>query len=408
MADLAFPVRSIAECNAMMTAPGARFEIERMTIDGVEHEVYKHAPLTLKHIVETAGGYGAREFLVFQDERLSFDAQYRATAKLAKALVENFGVKPGDRVAIAARNFPQWPAAFFGAVCSGAIATPLNSWWTAEELEYGLSDSGAKVVIVDPERLDMLAPLLDRLPMLEHVIVMRGGEGHRDKRVSSLEAIVGTIKDWGELERIALPDIVIGPEDNATILYTSGTTGKPKGAIASHRASITNIFHSLACQARAFLRRGEEPPVHDPVGPIQRTALLAIPFFHATGCYANMIAALMRGDRIVTMYRWNAQEALGIIQREKVTTIGGVPAIAWQVLEHPDRDKYDLSSIQFVSYGGAPSAPELVTTIKRKFSEATVSNGWGMTETCATATLNFGKDYELRPESAGARARLHA
>ncbi|MEZ5938301.1 MAG: class I adenylate-forming enzyme family protein [Hyphomonadaceae bacterium] len=400
--EVQFPVRSVAECDAILTAPGAKFEIETVCIRGVDTPVYKHAPPTMRHILETSRTFGDREYFVFQDERASFNAHFRAAANLAKALRERFGVEKGDRVAIAARNFPQWFPSFFGAMAAGAIVTPLNSWWTAEELEYGLTDSGAKVAIIDPERLELLRPLFDKMPDLKHVIVMRGGEGDPDPRVTGLETLIGPVNSWKALDDIDLPAIDIGPEDDATILYTSGTTGKPKGAVATQRATVTNLFHSVACQARSFLRRGEAPPVHDPVGPIQRVTLLAIPLFHATGCYASMLAALMRGDKIVTMYRWNPLEALQVIEREKVTTFGGVPAIAWQVLEHPERDNYDLSSIQFVAYGGAPSAPELVSTIKRRFSEATVSNGWGMTETCATATLNVGADYELRPESAGA------
>lgn len=397
-----YPVRSIAECNAMLTAPGAKFELEEIEIRGVRHEIYKHAPLTIRQILEDARRLDKREFFVFEDERVDFGSFHKACAHLAVALQEKFGVVKGDRIAIAARNYPQWPPSFFAAVSIGAIATPLNSWWKGEELAYGLRDSGAKVVFVDAERLDIIAPHLDELPDLKHVVVMRGGKNDPDPRVTSMEDIIGPVAEWSSLEDIDLPAADVQPDDDSTILYTSGTTGQPKGAVGSHRACITNLFHALSCQARSFLRKGEVPPVHDPAGPIQRVALVAIPLFHATGCYANMLAAVMRGDKLVTMYRWNVEDALQIIQDEKVTTIGGVPAIAWQVLEHPDRDKYDLSSIEFVAYGGAPSAPDLVTTIKKRFPNGTPSNGWGMTETCATATLNFGKEYELRPESAGA------
>jgi long-chain acyl-CoA synthetase len=201
-----------------------------------------------------------------------------------------------------------------------------------------------------------------------------------------------------------MPSADVGPEDDATIMYTSGTTGKPKGALATHRAVNSNVFNGLSCQARGLIRYGEPVPVRDPKVDPPRIPLLAIPFFHATGAFANLVPAIMNADKIVTMYKWDAGEALEIIQREKISVIGGVPAIAWQVLEHPDRDKYDLSSILAVSYGGAPSAPELVATIKRAFPSGHASNGWGMTETCATSCVNFGKDYELRPDSCGAPA----
>jgi len=197
-----------------------------------------------------------------------------------------------------------------------------------------------------------------------------------------------------------LPPVELGPEDDATIMYTSGTTGRPKGALATHRAIISNMLNSLTCQMRMLLRRGETPPEPDPNE--QGATLLAIPFFHATGAFAVLIPTMLRGDKIVSTYKWDAGKALPIIEAEKITGVGGVPAIAWQLLEHPDRDKYDLSSIKAVSYGGAPSAPELVATIKKRFPEAAPGNGWGMTETCATATLNIGEDYVNRPDSAGA------
>jgi long-chain acyl-CoA synthetase len=149
-----------------------------------------------------------------------------------------------------------------------------------------------------------------------------------------------------------------------------------------------------------FLRKGEAIPEPDPTA--MRGTLISIPFFHATGAFAILVPSALRGDKIVSMYKWDAGEALPIIEAEKITAVGGVPAIAWQLLEHPDRDKYDLSSIQAISYGGAPSAPELVSTIKKRFPEAAPGNGWGMTETCATATLNIGEDYVNRPSSAGA------
>jgi long-chain acyl-CoA synthetase len=160
------------------------------------------------------------------------------------------------------------------------------------------------------------------------------------------------------------------------------------------------MFNSLTCTARMYLRKGEPVPQPDP--NVTRATLMSIPFFHATGAFAILVPTALRGDKIVTMYKWDASEALPIIERERITSVGGVPAIAWQVLEHPDREKYDLSSIEVVSYGGAPSAPELVSTIKRRLPNAAPGNGWGMTETCATVTLNIGEDYVNRPSSAGA------
>jgi long-chain acyl-CoA synthetase len=291
--------------------------------------------------------------------------------------------------------------AFWAALSIGAIATPMNSWWTGEELEFGLKDSGARVAVMDGQIFERIREHWNSVPGLEHVVIARDSEEERpDPRVRAMEDFIGEPQSWYGLEKIGLPPVDISPEDNATIMYTSGTTGRPKGALASHRAVVSNVFNSLACQARMFLRRGEQPPEPDP--DEQRSTLLAIPFFHATGAFAVLVPALLQGNKIVSMYKWDAGKALPIIETEKITAVGGVPAIAWQLLEHPDRKKYDLSSIQGVSYGGAPSAPELVSTIKKTFPEAVAGNGWGMTETCATATLNIGEDYVNRPDSAGA------
>ncbi len=404
MAEAVFPVMSIAQCNALMTAPGARFELEEKVINGIKLRVYKNAPLTLRDVVLNSINWDQREFLIYQDERVTFAAHYKAVAHLATKLRNEFGVKKGDRVAVVMRNYPQWSVGFFAALVIGAIATPLNSWWTGEELEYGLSDSGAKVAIVDPEKLERIREHLPKLTQLRHVLVARGGEDEADPRIVSLEKLIGSAKSWANLADIAIPDADVGPDDDATIMYTSGTTGKPKGALATHRGIASNVFNGMACQARHFVRQGLPVPPRDPKVDPPRIPLLAIPFFHATGAFSNLVPAIINADKIVTMYKWDPGEALEIIQNEKITTIGGVPAIAWQVLEHPDRDKYDLSSIQFVAYGGAPSAPELVATIKRKFPNGLASNGWGMTETCAASCVNFGKDYELRPASCGAAA----
>jgi long-chain acyl-CoA synthetase len=404
MAEAAFPVMSIAQCNALMTAPGAKFELEEKVINGVKLRTYKNAPLTLRDVVLGSKEWDQREFLIYQDERVTFAAHYKAVAHLAAKLRNEYGVRKGDRVAVVMRNYPQWPVGFFAALVIGAIATPLNSWWTGEELEYGLSDSGAKVAIVDPEKLERIREHLPKLKQLQTIIVARGGEDEADPSIVSLEKLIGTARSWAKLPDIAMPEADIVPEDDATIMYTSGTTGKPKGALATHRGIISNVFNGMACQARHFVRQGLPVPPRDPKVDPPRVPLLAIPFFHATGAFSNLVPAIMNADKIVTMYKWDPAEALEIIQREKITTIGGVPAIAWQVLEHPDRDRYDLSSIQFVAYGGAPSAPELVATIKRKFPSGLASNGWGMTETCAASCVNFGKDYELRPASCGAAA----
>ncbi len=395
-----WPVMSIEQANAAIAASDSPLKLADGVVGGVPMKVYAAAPPTVRTIFELAEPqFGERDFILFEEDRVTYADFARAVEHFAKALIEQFGIKKGDRIAIIMRNYPQWPVPFFAALSIGAIATPMNSWWTGDELEYGLKDSGARMAVIDPQIHNRIKDHLGNLPDLETIIVARGGDEAADSRVTSMEALIGPANSWASLEKIGLPTADLGPDDDATIMYTSGTTGRPKGALATHRAIISNMLNSMTCQARMLLRRGEAIPEPDPTD--RPATLLAIPFFHATGAFAVLIPSMLRGAKIVSMYKWDAGRALPIIEEEKITVVGGVPAIAWQLLEHPDRDKYDLSTIEAVSYGGAPSAPELVSTIKKRFPEAAPGNGWGMTETCATATLNIGEDYVNRPDSAG-------
>jgi long-chain acyl-CoA synthetase len=313
-------------------------------------------------------------------------------------------VGKGDRVAVIMRNLPEWPVAFFAGILTGAIVTPLNAWWTGPELQYGLADSGSKVAIVDDERLERILPQLGELPELKRVFVGRLAAAPADPRLARLEDVIGPVNGWAALPDLALPDVELGPEDDATILYTSGTTGKPKGALGTHRNMTSNIGAGGISAARNFLRAGQPLPEADPHKLPQRATLLVVPLFHATGLSATLGPTINAGGKIVLMRRWEAEPAMRLIEQEKVNATGGVPTIAWQLIEHPARADYDLSSLQAVSYGGAPSAPELVRKIKQVFPEAQPGNGWGMTETTATFTSHLGKDYENRPDSAGPAA----
>jgi long-chain acyl-CoA synthetase len=374
-------------------------EMEEIVIRGVPTRVWKNLPPSLRSVAELARGHGEKIFLVHEDERVSFEAFFRAVAALAHELAEA-GVVKGDRVAIIMRNIPEWPVAFYAAASLGAIVTPLNAWWTGPELEYGLVDSGSKVAIVDAERLERINEHVEHCPDLKRVYVARNHEEVADPRISKLEDVIGAPDAWKDLPNTALPAVDILPEDDATIFYTSGTTGKPKGALATQRNINSNIMAGASAAQRAFLRRGETPPAPDPNAP-QRSMLISVPFFHATGCFAVLNPILLGGGKLVMMRRWDPVRAFELIEREKIQAAGGVPTIAWQLIEHPLRTNYDLSSLESVAYGGAPSAPELVRKIRETFPKSAAGNGWGMTETSATATSNGAEDYEHRPDSCG-------
>jgi long-chain acyl-CoA synthetase len=397
-----WPAVSIAEAHARLTAPGARFETETLDIRGVPTRAWVNGPKTLQEVFALGRSFGGREFLIYEGDRATYDGWARATLTLAQAY-RAAGVEKGDRVGLVMRNLPEWPVAFFAAALCGAIIVPLNAWWTGLELEYGLADSGCKVAVVDAERYERIAEHLDHLPELKQVWVARSDEEIAHPKVAHLETLLGEVNGWGALPELAAPGVAVGPEDPATIFYTSGTTGKPKGALGTHRNITTNIGSSGVAAARAFLRRGETPPEPSPNAP-QRVSLLVVPLFHVTGCNATLGPTIATGGKLVLMRKWDAVEAMKLIERERVGTTGGVPTIAWQLIEHPDRPRYDLSSLETVSYGGAPSAPELVRKIVEVFPKSQPGNGWGMTETSATFTSHVGEDYSHRPDSAGPAA----
>jgi long-chain acyl-CoA synthetase len=394
-----FPALSIGEAHARLTAPGARYEMEERLIRGIPTRIWKNAPSTMRDVFVTALGHGERTFVLYEEERITYRAFTAAVLELAHALRAE-GLQKGDRVALVMRNLPEWPVAYFAVALCGAIVAPLNAWWTGHELEYTLRDSGAAFAIVDDERLDRIEPLLESCPALQHVYVARSERPSTQPKVRPLEQLVPPVSAWSSLAQRPIPDVAIDPEDDLTIFYTSGTTGKPKGAVGTHRNATTNIFTQGCATARSFLRRGEEPPVPSPTDP-QRVSLLVVPMFHVTGCNASLIPAVNLGSKLVLMRKWDAEKAMQLIERERITSAGGVPTIAWQLIEHPARDKYDLSSLEYVSYGGAPAAPELVRRIREVFPSAKAGNGWGMTETSGTFSTNSSEDYERKPDSCG-------
>jgi long-chain acyl-CoA synthetase len=394
-----FPALSLASAHALLTGPGSPFEIEERDIRGVKTRVWKNAPPTLREAFSAGRTHKDKTFLVYRDERVSFEGLARAALQIAETLQAQ-GLEKGDRVAIGMRNLPEWPAVFFGTVIAGGVAALLNAWWKGSELEYGLVDSGAKFAFLDGERFERLSGHLEACCDLKRIFLCRPIGGAKHPMVQPLADLLGEPDDWSALPDRPLPAVALEPEDDATIFYTSGTTGKPKGALGTHRNSCSTIMATVFTPTRAFLRRGEAPPQPDPNAP-QRSALVGIPLFHTTGCQAGLIPAFVNGSKLVLMHKWDVELALQLIEREKVTSTGGVPTIAWQIVEHPLVEKYDLSSLELVSYGGAPAASELVRRIKRIFPKAAPGCGWGMSETSATFTAHVGEDYELRPDSCG-------
>ncbi|MBV8951521.1 MAG: acyl--CoA ligase, partial [Actinobacteria bacterium] len=309
-------------------------------------------------------------------------------------LVE-LGVKPGDRVALLSANNPEWVVAFWAVASLGAVLVPLNAWWKAEELQFALHDSGSTVLLTDARRWLVVRDVLDELRELQHVFVT-DLEG-RDDRARPFSELTSA-DDPG-----ALPDVAVAEDDLLAIMYTSGTTGRPKGATVTHRQAIANL-QNIFCNAVAQAMSGSAPPeLSDNTG--QSATLLVVPLFHVTGSFATMMLNYATGAKLVFMPsgRFDPSRAMDVIEHERVTSIGGVPTIIWRIIEAPDFAEHDLSSVTRISYGGAPAAPELVERIKETFPRArsSLATAYGLTETASVATANLGNDYLTHPGSVG-------
>jgi long-chain acyl-CoA synthetase len=395
-------VLSLEDATAQMIAPGSMFDTERTVVLGIEMTVWKNAPATLRQILDLSLLHASRDYLVYEGQRFTFDEHYRIASTLAQRLIDN-GVAKGDRVAIASRNLPQWVIAFWGAVLTGAVVVPINAWWTPEELEYGLNDSGTSVLFVDEERLERVRARLDELPELTTVVVI-SEDPTRPARLGAAHARVRTV-DFNEFvgdvaADATPPEVDIDTDDDVTMFYTSGTTGQPKGAVGTHRNANSNLMNLFFAGARNNLRFGDVMRAASGEST-QNASLLSVPLFHATGCLATMITNTAAGGKLVMMHHFDAGKALGLIESERLTSFGGVPTIAMQILDHPDFASFDTSSIRSVSYGGAPAAPELVRRIQATFPTGEPGIGYGLTETSAAVCLNGGPDYLAKPDSCG-------
>lgn len=368
-------------------APGQPFELKSTHIRGRNCRVFVNAPPTLHDLY--ADNLSDLDFLVYENERLSFNEVYRRAAALATAMIEDYGIQHGDRVAIAMRNYPEWVISLFAITSIGAIAVPLNAWWNARELSYSLADCEPSLIVLDQERLELLAKC-ESNDSLPRVIRIRA---HSNSAIAS--------DDWhdviGARRGADMPHVDIDPDDDAMILYTSGSTGHPKGVVSSHR----NIIHALlsweldwelrACMGVYELQETDE----------QGGMLLAIPLFHVSGCHAAMLSSIRVQRKVVCMYKWDAQAGMELIERERLTVLMATPAISGDVVHASKTSSRDLSSLIVLGGGGAPRAPEQVRAINQMSETLIPATGWGMTETNAIGAGNAADDYLQRPSSSG-------
>ena len=379
---------SYADAVATVTAPGERFETGTIDIAGIPTTVFVHGPNSLRDVFDTARDRGDATFLVYEDERWSFADVMRHVDALGALLADTYGVGVGDRVATGMRNYPEWVIAFAAITSIGAVSVSLNAWWTDDELGWAIADCGAKALVADRERVERTRTAAADLGV--HVLGVRLGDDP--------EGAVAGVDRWEQVLPLGapLPEVAITPDDDATILYTSGTTGRPKGAVSTHRA-VTQALMGYSCRATVDrLRRG---PSSVPGTP--PSFILIVPLFHVTGSIPVMLGCFASGLKLVIMYKWDPERALELIERERVTNFVGVPTQSWDLLQSPRFSEFDTSSLVAVGGGGAPAPPELVRRVSTSFAKASPNIGYGMTETNAYGPQNGGADYLSHPTSTG-------
>jgi long-chain acyl-CoA synthetase len=377
-----------AEAAAALTAPGAPFELLATTVQGRAVRVFRHAPESLRAVYEAA--CSDLPFIVYQDERLSFAQAWAAASRIGVVLAQA-GVGHGDRVAIAMRNLPEWMLAFTAITAIGAVAVAVNAHWQTDELAYALTDCGAKALLADQERLDRLPPAAAR-PGL-HVLGVRAttlpeGAQHLHHLTDALGPV-------------AMPAANVGPDDLATLLYTSGSTGHPKGVPASHRAILSALLSWELDRSIGEQMAGGAPPA-----PAEQPGtLLAVPLFHVTGLHASFLSSFRTQRKLVAMYRWDPAVAAQLIDQERLTSVVAPAAMTGDLVRLAQQGGHSLATLQLVGGGGAPRAPEQVRQIGASFGQALPNTGWGMTETNAIGAGIGGEDYLAHPASSG-RASL--
>ena len=295
-------------------------------------------------------------FLVYQEERFSFSESLDLALRMARVLKEKYAIELGDRVAVCARNSPEWCIAYMAITAMGAIAVPMNSWWKGPELKFGLTDSDSKLIFLDPARLNLVKPFIEDLDV--QVVMIKPEE---DSSYGEFYQLARAVQPLSNEE---LAQIQVLPEDKASIMYTSGSTGMPKGVLSTHRNIINALYTWKFVKEITEILRPElvdENPEYPP-------ALLAnVPLFHVTGSHAQFLASFIYLRKFVMMYKWDADVALQLIEQERISVFHGVPTMAWEIMQSPKFAATDLSSLRAVQSGGAPRPPEHLNMIMQKF-----------------------------------------
>ncbi len=389
-----------------LTAPGSPFAVSEIVVRDVPIKVFASAPPNMRSVWEMTAPHADKDYIVYEDEHYTYGEIQAQVRALAHLLRETHGVGRGDRVALAMRNYPEWVVGYWATIAVGAAAVGMNAWWTPTEMAYGLTDSRPKVLIADDERLERAMQVLDEVraggPM--HVISVRSDRELPADASRWADVVVGADAPAD------LPPADIDPDDDATIFYTSGTTGFPKGAQLTHRGSVHNLMNlvfmgtaTATAEAKAVAAGEVEPPAAPATPPPAQNVYMApTPLFHVTACNCLLHPATLTGSRIVLTYKWDPGRALELIEREGVTTFSGVPTMSRELLMHPDWERRNTSTLQGMGGGGAALQPDLVDKIAGALKgQGAPSTGYGLTETHGIVTANAARFFIEKPASCG-------
>src|SRR5262245_34449227 len=380
----------IREIEARLTAPGGMFEVVTEEVRGATMRVFKNRPRTLRALLEGSRAHGDKEYLGYADTRISYAQHFARVSAFAHVLRERYGAARGARVAICAANRPEWVIAFWATVASGGVVAALNGWWTEDEIRYGIDDCDPVVVIGDRARLARLGGREAGAPLIE-----------MESTFAELEA--------GATRR-PLPDAEIAEDDPAVILYTSGTTGRPKGAVNTHRGICgfvtVNMFNGLKNMIYAS-ESGRPPAARAPASPAM---LVTVPLFHLSGLYSGCVMMLAAGAK--TVYRpgrFDPEDVLRLIERERITTWPALGNMPHRLVSHPAVSKYDLSSMNNVGGGGGPTSPEIQRRLREVFpgSRTGMGLGYGLSESVTAVAMISGEELLAHPTSVGRPAATH-